>query len=114
MRGLCRQGLAPQLQPPPLVRNVSPVLSDYCSLLDYYVKFPDFKILITDSNEGRGVRGKATGQIKNIRDLDSSAIEERAVSASWPVDRLHNLAKVCLLLCRAKDVGRGPSKSLLA
>lgn len=111
MRGLCRQGLAPQLQPPPLVRNVSPVLSDHCSLLDYYVKFPDFKILITDSNEGGG---EATGQIKHIRDLDSSAIEERAVSASWPVDRLHNLAKVCLLLCRAKDVGRGPSKSLLA
>lgn len=58
--------------------------------------------------------GEATGQIKHIRDLDSSAIEERAVSASWPADRLHDLAKVCLLLCRAKDVGRGPSKSLLA
>lgn len=66
MRGLCRQGLAPQLQPPPLVRNVSPVLSDHCSLLDYYVKFPDFKILITDSNEGAGGRLRAKSNTSEI------------------------------------------------
>lgn len=50
VEGLCRQELATQLQPLPLVRNVSPVLSDHCFFLDSYVKFPDFKMLITDSN----------------------------------------------------------------
>lgn len=54
------------------------------------------------------------GQIKHIRDLDSSAIEERAVSAFRPADRLRDLGKVCLILRGAKDVGGRAPKSLLS
>lgn len=50
VRGLCRWNFNDQLQPVLLVRKVSSVLTDHCFLLNYHVKFPDFKMLIADSN----------------------------------------------------------------
>lgn len=51
--------------------------------LDYYVTFSDLKMLNTDSHK-RGGRF-CTGQVKHIRGLDFSAIEERVVGVLWPI-----------------------------
>ena len=47
----------------------------------------------------------STDQIKRIRGLAFSATEERRLSALWPMNMLHDIGKVCLLLCEPKELG---------
>lgn len=70
------------------------------------------KMLNIDSHKRR--ERLSTGQVKHIRGLDFSAIEERGVECYGPLSMLHDLGKVCVLLHEPKQVAYMSSKCLLA